>query len=166
MPNSSTLPRTIAVVRVAASVFFPLLGEYRVTGLSFARGGFQPCLQDYIANACRAFPSSCRGRADSSPRHLFRMPRRGGRTPGRNFSFRRAVRTPRLHSRHSPFAEDAAGHLPGTGPRSSGLALFRRRAGSSSPLAAADHSVRGRCGTGLGAGPAPRMDFLAGAVKS
>jgi uncharacterized membrane protein YphA (DoxX/SURF4 family) len=52
-----------------------------------------------------------------------------------------------------------------TGPGSSGLALFPCRAGSFSALAAAG-SVRGRCGTGLGAGPAPRIDFIAVAVKS
>lgn len=51
MANSPALSRTIAVVRIAASVFFLLFGEYKVAGREFAHGGFQTYLQDYIANS-------------------------------------------------------------------------------------------------------------------
>jgi uncharacterized membrane protein YphA (DoxX/SURF4 family) len=47
----SALSRTIAGVRMAASVFFLLFGEYKVAGPAFAHGGFQSYLQDYIANS-------------------------------------------------------------------------------------------------------------------
>lgn len=51
MANSSGLLRTVAAVRIAASVFFLLFGEYKVAGPEFAHGGFQSYLQDYIANS-------------------------------------------------------------------------------------------------------------------
>lgn len=50
MPDSHVLSRTIAVVRIATSVFFLLFGEYKVAGPGFAHGGFQNYLRDYIAN--------------------------------------------------------------------------------------------------------------------
>ncbi len=55
MATSSALSKTIAVVRMAASVFFLLFGEYKVVGAEFARGGFQTYLQDYIANSVVSF---------------------------------------------------------------------------------------------------------------
>jgi thiosulfate dehydrogenase (quinone) large subunit len=55
MANSSGLSRTIAVVRIATSVFFLLFGEYKVAGAGFAHGGFQTYLQDYIANSAVSF---------------------------------------------------------------------------------------------------------------
>lgn len=55
MANSSGLPKTIAVVRIAASVFFLLFGEYKVAGPEFAHSGFQTYLQDYIANSAVSF---------------------------------------------------------------------------------------------------------------
>jgi uncharacterized membrane protein YphA (DoxX/SURF4 family) len=55
MPNFSALPKTIAGVRIAASVFFLLFGEYKVAGPGFAHGGFQTYLQDYIANSAVSF---------------------------------------------------------------------------------------------------------------
>jgi uncharacterized membrane protein YphA (DoxX/SURF4 family) len=55
MPNSSALLRTIAVVRVATSVFFLLFGEYKVAGPGFAHAGFPTYLQDYIANSAVSF---------------------------------------------------------------------------------------------------------------
>ncbi len=55
MTNSSGLPKTIAVVRIATSVFFLLFGEYKVAGPAFAHGGFQGYLQDYIANSAVSF---------------------------------------------------------------------------------------------------------------
>jgi uncharacterized membrane protein YphA (DoxX/SURF4 family) len=56
MANSSALPRTIAGVRIATSVFFLLFGEYKVAGPGFAHGGFQNYLQDYItASAVSAY---------------------------------------------------------------------------------------------------------------
>ena len=42
--------RTIAVVRIATSVFFLLFGEYKLASPAFAHGGFQTYLRDYIAN--------------------------------------------------------------------------------------------------------------------
>jgi thiosulfate dehydrogenase (quinone) large subunit len=55
MANSPGLSRTIAVVRMATSVFFLLFGEYKVAGPEFAHGGFQTYLQDYIANSAVSF---------------------------------------------------------------------------------------------------------------
>ena len=55
MDNSSTLPKTIAAVRIATSVFFLLFGEYKVAGQGFAHGGFQSYLQDYIAKSAVSF---------------------------------------------------------------------------------------------------------------
>lgn len=55
MVNSSGLPKTIAAVRVATSVFFLLFGEYKLVGPDFAHGGFQTYLQDYIANSAVGF---------------------------------------------------------------------------------------------------------------
>ncbi len=42
-------------MRIAASVFFLLFGEYKVTGPGFAHGGFQTYLQGYIANSAVSF---------------------------------------------------------------------------------------------------------------
>jgi uncharacterized membrane protein YphA (DoxX/SURF4 family) len=55
MANSSRLLRTVAAVRIAASLFFLLFGEYKVAGAEFAHGGFQSYLQDYIANSAMSF---------------------------------------------------------------------------------------------------------------
>jgi uncharacterized membrane protein YphA (DoxX/SURF4 family) len=56
MPTApSPLSKTIAATRIAASVFFLLFGEYKVAGPAFAHGGFQSCLQDYIANGAVSF---------------------------------------------------------------------------------------------------------------
>ncbi|HKF02009.1 MAG TPA: DUF417 family protein [Candidatus Sulfotelmatobacter sp.] len=51
MLDSSALPRTVAGVRIATSIFFLLFGEYKLAGPGFAHGGFQTYLQDYIANS-------------------------------------------------------------------------------------------------------------------
>jgi uncharacterized membrane protein YphA (DoxX/SURF4 family) len=52
-PNS---PRqTIAVVRIATSVFFLLFGEYKVAGPAFAHSGFQTYLHDYIGSTAVSF---------------------------------------------------------------------------------------------------------------
>lgn len=40
----------MAVVRIAASIFFLLFGEYKVAGPGFAHGGFQNYLRDYIGS--------------------------------------------------------------------------------------------------------------------
>jgi uncharacterized membrane protein YphA (DoxX/SURF4 family) len=55
MANSSGLLRTVACVRIAASLFFLLFGEYKVAGPEFAYSGFQSYLQDYIANSAVSF---------------------------------------------------------------------------------------------------------------
>src|SRR5579864_6472632 len=53
--TSSSLTRTIAAVRIAASVFFLMFGEYKVAGPAFAHGGFQTYLHDYIATSAVSF---------------------------------------------------------------------------------------------------------------
>jgi uncharacterized membrane protein YphA (DoxX/SURF4 family) len=55
METSSALSRTIAGVRIVASVFFLLFGEYKVAGPGFAHGGFQAYLHDYIASSALNF---------------------------------------------------------------------------------------------------------------
>src|ERR1700751_1776402 len=55
MATFPALSKTIAVVRMATSVFFLLFGEYKVAGPEFAHGGFQTYLQDYIANSAVSF---------------------------------------------------------------------------------------------------------------
>jgi uncharacterized membrane protein YphA (DoxX/SURF4 family) len=55
MANFPALSKTIAVVRMATSVFFLLFGEYKVAGPEFAHTGFQTYLQDYIANSVVSF---------------------------------------------------------------------------------------------------------------
>ena len=55
MANSPALFKTIAVLRMATSVFFLLFGEYKVAGPEFAHGAFQTYLQDYIANSAMGF---------------------------------------------------------------------------------------------------------------
>lgn len=50
MQASPLLLRTVAAVRIAASVFFLLFGEYKLADSAFAHGGFQTYLQDYISN--------------------------------------------------------------------------------------------------------------------
>lgn len=54
MHDASPL-RTIAVVRIATSVFFLLFGEYKVAGPGFAHGGFQTYLREYIATTAVSF---------------------------------------------------------------------------------------------------------------
>jgi uncharacterized membrane protein YphA (DoxX/SURF4 family) len=49
------LPRTIAGVRIATSVFFLLFGEYKLAGPGFAHGGFQRYLHDYITSTALGF---------------------------------------------------------------------------------------------------------------
>ena len=46
--RSDDLPKTLAVVRIATSVFFLLFGEYKVFGPAFAHGGFQQYLQGWL----------------------------------------------------------------------------------------------------------------------
>src|ERR1700675_129872 len=55
MDTSSALSRTIAVVRMATSVFFLLFGEYKVAGPGFAHGAFQAYLEDYMGNTAVSF---------------------------------------------------------------------------------------------------------------
>lgn len=55
MANSSALPKTIAVVRIATSVFFLLFGEYKVAGPGFAHEGFQNYLHGYITTTSVSF---------------------------------------------------------------------------------------------------------------
>jgi uncharacterized membrane protein YphA (DoxX/SURF4 family) len=55
MANPSGLSRVIAGVRIAASAFFLLFGEYKVAGPAFAHGGFQNYLHEYIASSAIGF---------------------------------------------------------------------------------------------------------------
>ena len=48
---SITVRRTIAVVRIATSVFFLFFGEYKVFGRAFAHGAFQEYLGGYISGS-------------------------------------------------------------------------------------------------------------------
>ena len=49
MPETSrALAGTIALTRIATSVFFLLFGEYKLFGSGFAHGGFQDYLRGYI----------------------------------------------------------------------------------------------------------------------
>ena len=53
--DPSALPKTLAGVRVATSLFFLLFGEYKVAGPGFTHGGFQTYLQGYIAQSATSF---------------------------------------------------------------------------------------------------------------
>jgi thiosulfate dehydrogenase [quinone] large subunit len=53
--NFSALPRTIAVVRIATSVFFLLFGQYKIFGSSFSHGGFQQYLQGFVQTGAVSF---------------------------------------------------------------------------------------------------------------
>lgn len=55
MTYSSALPKTIAAVRIATSLFFLFFGEYKLAGPGFAHGGFQAYLHDYIATSSVSF---------------------------------------------------------------------------------------------------------------
>jgi uncharacterized membrane protein YphA (DoxX/SURF4 family) len=55
MTQASSLSKTIAVVRIAASIFFILFGEYKIAGPGFAHGGFQDYLHDYITSTAVGF---------------------------------------------------------------------------------------------------------------
>ena len=46
--NLVRLPKTIAVARIATSIFFILFGQYKLFGSGFAHGGFQQYLEGYI----------------------------------------------------------------------------------------------------------------------
>ncbi len=56
MPTTPpALPRTIAGVRIATSVFFLLFGEYKLASPAFAHGKFQEYLHDYITTTAVGF---------------------------------------------------------------------------------------------------------------
>lgn len=55
MAAPSVHSKTIAIARIATSVFFLLFGEYKVAGPGFAHGGFQTYLQGYIGGAAVSF---------------------------------------------------------------------------------------------------------------
>jgi len=52
---SGALPKTIAVARMATSVFFLLFGQYKIFGPEFTHGGFQENLQGFIQNGAVSF---------------------------------------------------------------------------------------------------------------
>ena len=54
-PAPSTLSRTIALVRIATSVFFLFFGQYKIAGPGFAHGGFQEYLHGYIVGSAVGF---------------------------------------------------------------------------------------------------------------
>jgi thiosulfate dehydrogenase [quinone] large subunit len=51
----TTLPKTIAAVRIATSIFFILFGQYKLFGPAFAHGGFQEYLRGYIQSSAVSF---------------------------------------------------------------------------------------------------------------
>jgi uncharacterized membrane protein YphA (DoxX/SURF4 family) len=53
--DNPSLLKTIAVVRIATSVFFLLFGEYKVAGPGFAHDGFPQYLREYIAGSAVGF---------------------------------------------------------------------------------------------------------------
>jgi len=53
--DSSALPRTLAVIRIATAFFFLLFGQYKVFSPEFAHGGFQQYLQSYGDSAVRFY---------------------------------------------------------------------------------------------------------------
>ncbi len=55
MPTTPSAAKVIASVRIAASTFFLLFGEYKLAGPGFAHGGFQGYLRGYIANDAVSF---------------------------------------------------------------------------------------------------------------
>jgi uncharacterized membrane protein YphA (DoxX/SURF4 family) len=55
MSESPALPKTIAVVRVAASLFFLFFGEYKLVEPGFAHGAFQNYLHEYITTDAVSF---------------------------------------------------------------------------------------------------------------
>lgn len=55
MTDTTALPKTIAAVRIATSLFFIFFGEYKLAGPGFAHGGFQAYLHDYIASSSVSF---------------------------------------------------------------------------------------------------------------
>jgi len=55
MSTSASLPKTIAAVRIATSIFFILFGEYKLAGPAFAHGGFQEYLRGYIQSSAVSF---------------------------------------------------------------------------------------------------------------
>ena len=55
MSLPSAVSKTLAVVRVATSVFFLLFGQYKLFGPGFAHGGFQEYLRGYIEGSAVGF---------------------------------------------------------------------------------------------------------------
>lgn len=53
--DSSAFPKTIALVRIATSLFFLFFGEYKLAGPGFAHGGFQNYLHEYITTDSVSF---------------------------------------------------------------------------------------------------------------
>src|SRR5437868_13315771 len=52
---SGALPETIALIRIATSVFFLLFGQYKIFCPEFTHGGFQQYLQGFIQNGAVNF---------------------------------------------------------------------------------------------------------------
>src|SRR5947209_18579211 len=56
MPYYNTsLPKTLAVVRMATAIFFLLFGAYKVFGPGFAHGGFQQYLEGWVQSGAVQF---------------------------------------------------------------------------------------------------------------
>ena len=53
--SSDHVPKTLATVRIATSVFFLLFGEYKVFGSAFAHGGFQQYLEGWLQQGVVSF---------------------------------------------------------------------------------------------------------------
>jgi uncharacterized membrane protein YphA (DoxX/SURF4 family) len=55
MSRSASLPKAIAAVRIATSIFFILFGQYKLVGPAFAHGGFQEYLRGYLDSSAVGF---------------------------------------------------------------------------------------------------------------
>ncbi|HYL13187.1 MAG TPA: DoxX family membrane protein [Terriglobales bacterium] len=53
--SATSLPKAIALVRMATAVFFLFFGEYKVFDPGFAHGGFQEYLRGYLQSGAVSF---------------------------------------------------------------------------------------------------------------
>ena len=127
MSTSATLPKTIAAVRIATSIFFILFGEYKLAGPAFAHGGFQEYLHGYIDSTARQFLPPGSGQPGLPARRVSRIHRWCSRNVYRTVTFARDLGPSSLNPRCTVHAQPDPSHLVGPRPRRPHLALFRKR---------------------------------------
>ena len=154
MPNPSTESKTIAAVRIAASIFFLFFGEYKVFGPGFAHGGFQKYLSDYIGSSAVSFYRPVLSGIVLPHAVFFGYAVGVIEAVHRYLTPDRVLGASRLRSRDSISAESDAGLLVGRRPRSSRMALFRRPARHNSAAAVTGDLFRRGRRNRLGARPA------------